>query len=92
MVDSRDRRIVNLPARSDQSVAEVDLLLVQEVALIEASDGLERVAADRTVVGALGSTGLRPTFEKKFEKHGIEMPPHLFSGSSAPMGDFLRTA
>ena len=67
---------------------EGDVICLQDIFSFE----VERVAADRTVVGALGSTGLRPTFEKKFEKHGIEMPPHLFSGSSASMGDFLRTA
>ena len=39
---------------------------------------VDRVEADRTVVGRLEPTGLRPTFLSKFERHGIELPPDLF--------------
>ena len=40
---------------------------------------LEKVQADRTVIGKLESTGLRPTFLYKFEKRGISMPNELFA-------------
>jgi pilus assembly protein CpaF len=40
---------------------------------------VDRVEADRTVVGELESTGLRPAFLPKFARRGIELPPDLFS-------------
>ncbi len=46
---------------------------------------VERVEADRTVVGALKPTGLRPTFLPKFERRGIELEPGLFGGSAEAM-------
>src|SRR5947199_3137656 len=39
---------------------------------------IERVEADRTVVGHLLPTGIRPSFFPKFARHGIELPPDLF--------------
>jgi pilus assembly protein CpaF len=39
---------------------------------------LERVEADRTVVGQLLPTGLRPTFLAKFARHGVELPHDMF--------------
>ena len=39
---------------------------------------IEGVKPDRTVVGELRSTGLHPTFEAKFRKHGLELPADLF--------------
>ena len=38
---------------------------------------IDTVMADRTVVGSLQSTGLRPTFTAKFERHGVELPPAM---------------
>jgi pilus assembly protein CpaF len=43
---------------------------------------LERIEADRKVVGRLEPTGLRPAFLPKFERHGIELSPGIF-GSQA---------
>jgi pilus assembly protein CpaF len=37
----------------------------------------EGMSEDKKVVGQLASTGLRPTFESKFRKHGIEMPGYF---------------
>ncbi|MDX6642195.1 MAG: pilus assembly protein CpaF [Solirubrobacteraceae bacterium] len=34
--------------------------------------------SDRSVMGALKGTGLRPTFTDKFEKRGVELPASLF--------------
>jgi pilus assembly protein CpaF len=39
---------------------------------------LERIESDRTVVGQLLPTGLRPTFLAKFARHGIELPHDMF--------------
>jgi pilus assembly protein CpaF len=39
---------------------------------------VERIEADRRVVGQLRPTGLRPTFLSKFARHGLELPADLF--------------
>ncbi len=39
---------------------------------------IHRVEADRTVVGELCPTGLRPAILAKFTRHGIELPDHTF--------------
>jgi pilus assembly protein CpaF len=39
---------------------------------------IDRVDADRKIVGRLDPTGLRPSFLGKFEQHGIELPLDLF--------------
>ena len=39
---------------------------------------VERVESDRTVVGALRPTGLRPAFASKFARHGLELPADVF--------------
>jgi pilus assembly protein CpaF len=44
---------------------------------------VERVEADRTVVGRLLPTGIRPSFFQKFARHGIELPPDLFGSPIA---------
>ncbi len=46
---------------------------------------VDRVEADRTVVGELRPTGLRPAFLPKFARHGIEVPADLFGSSLAAM-------
>jgi pilus assembly protein CpaF len=51
---------------------------------------LTEVKEDRTVVGAMAPTGLRPSFALKFEKHGIELPDSLFGGGPSPVPDFMR--
>jgi pilus assembly protein CpaF len=51
----------------------------------------ENVLSDRTVIGKLESTGLRPTFLYKFEKRGISMPNDLFViRTAADLPDFVR--
>jgi pilus assembly protein CpaF len=49
---------------------------------------IDHVDADRTVVGSLIATGLRPSFVDKFERHGITLPMQLFVARP----DFLRGA
>ncbi|HEY0417443.1 MAG TPA: CpaF family protein [Gaiellaceae bacterium] len=43
---------------------------------------LERVTEERVVVGALRTTGLRPTFVYKFEKRGVTLPSVIFTDPS----------
>jgi pilus assembly protein CpaF len=45
---------------------------------------VDEVRSDRTVVGRLQSTGLRPSFLDKFERHGIQLPHSLFANGRAP--------
>ena len=44
---------------------------------------VHEVLPDRTVVGKLEPTGLRPSTMRKFLKHGIELPGHLFGQADA---------
>jgi pilus assembly protein CpaF len=39
---------------------------------------IDRIDADENVVGEIRSTGLRPSFLPKFERHGIDLPPEVF--------------
>jgi pilus assembly protein CpaF len=61
---------------------ESDVITLQELYCFK----IERVLSDRTVVGGLQPTGLRPGFLHKFEKHGIELPLTLFgiNGTQPP--------
>jgi pilus assembly protein CpaF len=53
---------------------------------------VEEVAADRTVLGRLAPTGVRPAFSRKFEHHGTSLPTSLFAAGRAPVNDFVRAA
>jgi pilus assembly protein CpaF len=53
---------------------ESDVITMQELFKFQ----IDEVTADGTIVGALRSTGLRPTFVSKFEKRGIPLPQSLF--------------
>jgi len=52
---------------------------------------VDEVQADRTVIGRLLSTGLRPTFLDKFERRGIKLPPQLFSNARGVAPEYLRS-
>jgi pilus assembly protein CpaF len=52
---------------------------------------IDQVTSDRVVVGSLRSTGLRPTFLNKFEKHGVTLPVSLFANGAAK-NDVARVA
>jgi len=51
---------------------------------------VHEVTSDRVVVGSLQSTGLRPTFLSKFERHGIELPTSLFSNGRSHAADVAQ--
>ena len=53
---------------------ESDVVTLQELFSFE----IEEVTSSRAVIGGLRSTGLRPTFTAKFEKHGEALPTELF--------------
>jgi pilus assembly protein CpaF len=59
---------------------ESEVITLQEIFAFK----LERVQADRTVIGKLETTGLRPTFLYKFEKRGVSMPNELFATPRSP--------
>jgi pilus assembly protein CpaF len=40
---------------------------------------VDSIAPDRSIVGSLRSTGLRPIFVSKFEKRGVDLPTNIFS-------------
>jgi pilus assembly protein CpaF len=59
---------------------ESDVITLQDLFSYE----IEEVTSSRAVIGALRSTGLRPTFTAKFEKHGESLPSELFGGMNGP--------
>jgi pilus assembly protein CpaF len=64
---------------------ESDVITLQDIFDFK----VDRVTADRTVVGSLRSTGLRPTFLHKFEKRGVSLPVSLFSKAQGQREDLL---
>jgi pilus assembly protein CpaF len=64
---------------------ESDVITLQEIFRFD----LDEISS-RRVVGGLRPTGLRPTFLHKFERHGIELPLHLFQNGAAPMERVAR--
>jgi len=72
------------------SIAEVqrmesDVITLQDLFRFQ----VDSVASNRSVVGSLTSTGLRPTFVEKFEKRGVELPA---GGFGAPPPSISRGA
>jgi pilus assembly protein CpaF len=59
---------------------ESDVITLSELFKLE----VDGVQPDGTVMGGLRSTGLRPTFLHKFERHGIALPAQLFANRAAP--------
>jgi pilus assembly protein CpaF len=53
---------------------ESEVITLQEIFTFK----LEKILGDRTVIGHMEPTGLRPTFLYKFDKRGISLPNDLF--------------
>jgi pilus assembly protein CpaF len=53
---------------------ESDVVTLQDIFEFK----LDSISADRTIVGGLQSSGLRPVVLSKFEKRGMELPADLF--------------
>src|SRR5918912_1599731 len=60
---------------------ESDVITLQDIFEFK----IDEVLSDRTVVGGLQPTGLRPGFLHKFEKRGVEVPANLFGTPMAAM-------
>jgi pilus assembly protein CpaF len=70
---------------------ESDVITMQELFKFQ----IDEITADNKIVGALRSTGLRPTFLAKFEKRGVSLPLGLFQThepQTSPLGPQLRAA
>ncbi len=70
-LDDGSRRVTHI---TEVQRMESEMITLQD--LFEFKIG--SVAADRTIVGRLHPTGLRPAFLHKFQKHGIELPLEMF--------------
>src|SRR6187551_706483 len=66
---------------------ESEVITLQEIFAFK----LDRVQADRTVIGQLETTGLRPTFLYKFEKRGVGMPNELFAVRNPDLPELATT-
>jgi pilus assembly protein CpaF len=67
---------------------ESDVITLQEVFTFK----IEQILQDRTVMGTLQPTGLRPTFLYKFEKRGVTLPNDLFVARSPTENEFTARA
>jgi pilus assembly protein CpaF len=70
-LEDGSRRVVNV---TEVLRMESDVIQLQDIFEFE----IQSVAPDRTITGALRSTGLRPVFLEKFRKRGIELPQSVF--------------
>jgi pilus assembly protein CpaF len=73
-LDDGSRRVVEI---SEVQRMEGDVITLQKLFEFK----IDHFDAERRIVGRLQSTGLRPGFLGKFERHGIEVPLSLFGGS-----------
>jgi pilus assembly protein CpaF len=83
-LEDGSRRVV---AITEIQRMESDVITLQELFSFK----IERVLPDRTIVGELQPTGLRPGFMYKFEKHGIEIPPSMFGITAPPAMQVVRS-
>jgi pilus assembly protein CpaF len=76
-LDDGSRRIT---AITEVQRMESEVITLQDIFEFK----VEEVTSDRVVVGALRSTGLRPSFLHKFEKRGVALPVTLFADGRVP--------
>ena len=74
-LDDGSRRVVEI---SEVQRMEGEVITLQKLFEFK----IERFDAERSIVGRLQPTGLRPGFLGKFERHGIEMPLSVFGGTA----------
>jgi pilus assembly protein CpaF len=80
-VEDGSRRVT---AITEVQRMEADVITLQDIFEFK----VEQITPDRTVIGALRATGLRPTFLHKFEKRGVTLPVSLFNPGQ--QNDFVR--
>jgi pilus assembly protein CpaF len=73
-LEDGSRRVV---AITEVQRMESEIITLQELYEYK----IEQVMEDRTVLGELKPTGLRPNFVHKFLKRGIELPSSMFVGN-----------
>jgi pilus assembly protein CpaF len=83
-LDDGSRRVTSI---TEVQRMEADVITLQDLFEFK----VESVAPDRTIIGQLYSTGLRPIFTHKFEKHGLSVPQELFR-PGAPISLSARIA
>jgi pilus assembly protein CpaF len=75
-------------SRRVTSITEVGRMESEVITLQDIySFKVEQITEDRTVVGSLQATGLRPNFLHKFEKRGVRLPNSLFAPSRPTLAD-----
>jgi len=84
-VEDGSRRVT---AITEVGRMESDVITLQDIFEFK----VEQVTSDRVVIGSLRSTGLRPTFLHKFEKHGVALPANLFSDMRPQVAELARGA
>jgi pilus assembly protein CpaF len=81
-MDDGSRRITTI---TEVQRMEGEVIMLQDLFTFR----LDGVTADRVVLGELQSCGLRPSFETKFRKHGMDLPAWLV-GQQAAAGTIGR--
>src|SRR6184192_1510025 len=79
-LEDGSRRVV---AITEVQRMESDIITLQELYEFK----IEQILPDRTVLGELKPTGLRPNFVHKFVKRGIELPQSMFVGNGQPLAE-----
>jgi pilus assembly protein CpaF len=74
-LEDGSRRVVSI---TEVQRMESEVITLQDLYTFK----IDQVLADRTVVGQLEATKLRPAFIHKFEKRGVELPGYLFAGTN----------
>ena len=85
-LEDGSRRVV---AITEVQRMESEIITLQELYEFK----LDQILPDRTVIGELKPTGLRPNFVHKFQKRGIELPASMFTGNGngrEPVGESAK--
>jgi pilus assembly protein CpaF len=75
-LEDGSRRVV---AMTEVQRMESEIITLQDLYEFK----IEQVMPDRTVLGKLEPTGLRPNFVHKFLKRGVDLPPSMFGANGA---------
>jgi pilus assembly protein CpaF len=85
-LEDGSRRVV---AMTEVQRMESEIITLQDLYEFK----IEQVMPDRTVLGKLEPTGLRPNFVHKFLKRGVDLPPSMFGANGAepvPVAEGMR--
>ena len=82
-VEDGSRRVT---AITEVGRMESDVITLQDIFEFK----VDQVTSERVVIGNLRSTGLRPTFLHKFEKHGVALPAGLFCDPRPHVAELAR--